>query len=127
MCAGQMIADLIDGLFRRRTPHVGLRAGAKAAGRLRAHLDDAPGLRTGERLCIGIGDDEVDAFEPRLDHVVDGIAAGAANPEHDDARPQLVNIGDVSHSCPTVAPPSRGMKRLGMKRLELLPTCRLAV
>ena len=45
VCAGQMIADRIDCLFRRGAPHVGLRAGAKAAGHLRAHLDDALGLR----------------------------------------------------------------------------------
>ena len=120
--AGQMIADLVDGLFRCGAPDIGLRAGAKAAGHLRAHLDDALGLRTGERLRIGIGDDEVDAFEPRLDHVVDGIAAGAADPEHENTRPQLVNVGDASHCCPTVAPPSRGMREK-----ELLATPSLAV
>ena len=111
VCAGQLIADRVDGLFRRRAPHIRLRAGAKAAGHLRAHLDDALGLRTGERLGIGIGDDEVDAFEPGLDHVVDGIAAGAADPTHDDARLQLANTGDVSHCCPTIAPPGGEMRK----------------
>ena len=112
VCAGQLIADRIDGLFRCRAPHIRLRAGAEAACHLPAHLDEAPGLRTGERLCIGIGDDEVDAFEPRLDHVVDGIAAGAADPTDDDARLQLANTGHVSHCCPTIAPPGGGMRRL---------------
>ena len=110
--AGQLGADRLDGLFRRRAAHIRLRAGAEPAGHLRAHLDDALGLRTGERLGIGIGDDELDAFEPGLDHVVDGIATGAADPTHDDARLQLANTGDVSHCCPTIAPPG-GMRRRG--------------
>ena len=120
--AGQLIADHFDGLFRRRAAHFGLRAGAEAAGHLHAHLDDAVGLRTGQRLGVGIGDEELDAFEPGLDHVVDGIAAGAADPTHDDARLQFANTGDVSHRCPTIAPPHGGLRRLGK-----LPTRRLAV
>ena len=31
------------------------------------------------------------------DHVVDGITAGAADPEHGNARLHLANIGDVTH------------------------------
>jgi len=81
VCAGQMIADRIDCLFGCGAPHFGLRAGTKASGHLGAHLDDALGLRHGERLCVGIGDDEVDPLQPGRDHVVDGIAAGAADPQ----------------------------------------------
>ena len=36
--------------------------------------------------CVsGIGDDEIDALQPGRDHVVDGVAAGAADPKHDNA------------------------------------------
>ena len=112
MRAVQLLADRLDGLFRCSAPDVGLRAGAKAAGHLPAHLNDAPGLRTGERLGIGIGDDEVDAFEPGLDHVVDGIAAGAADPAYNNARLQLADIS-ARHSCPTIAPRRCGMRRPG--------------
>ncbi len=85
-------------------PTSGCEPAPRPLGHLRAHLDDsARRFDTGERLCIGIGDDEVDAFEPRLDHVVDGIAAGAADAEHDDARLHLVNVGDASHCSPTIA------------------------
>ena len=67
---------------------------------------DALGLRHGQRLGVGIGDDEVDALQPGRDHVVDGIAAGAADPKHDNARLHFANIGDVGHFCLTVAPAS---------------------
>src|SRR5215211_8204254 len=50
VCADQLIADRIDCLFGCGAPHVGLRAGAKAFGHPGAHLDDALGLRHGERL-----------------------------------------------------------------------------
>jgi hypothetical protein len=49
-------------------------------------------LRHRQRLGVGVGDDEVDTLQPGIDHVVDGIAATAANPEHGDAGLQL---GDV--------------------------------
>ena len=57
------------------------------------------GHRHGERLCVGIGDDEVDALQPGRDHVVDGIATGAADSKHDNTRFHLANIGDVGHFC----------------------------
>ena len=43
-------------------------------------------LRLRQRLRVGVADDEIDAFEVRADHVVDGVAAGAADAEHGDAR-----------------------------------------
>ena len=42
-----------------------------------------------ERLRIGVGDDEVDADEARDDHVVDRVAAGAADAADHDAGLQL--------------------------------------
>ena len=60
---------------------------------LHAELDAAVGLGEGQLLGVGVGDDELDALEPRLDHVVDGVAAGAADAEHDDARAQLLHRG----------------------------------
>ena len=90
-----MIADLVDHFFRGGAADVGLRSGAESFGHLRAHLHDALGLRHGERLGVGIGDDEVDALQARRDHVVDGIAAGAADAEHGNARLHLANVGDL--------------------------------
>ena len=100
VCAGQIITDLIDCFFRCSASHFGLRASTKASGHLGTHLDDTLGHRHGECLCVGIGDDEVDALQPSRDHVVDGVAAGAADPKYDTARLHLANIGDVGHSLP---------------------------
>ena len=100
--AGEVIADLVDHLLGGGAADVGLRAGAEAFGHLHAHLDDALGFRHGERLGVGVGDDEIDALEPGADHVVDGVAAGAADPEHGDPRLQLTDVGDFQvdgHGC----------------------------
>ena len=100
--AGQMIADFVDHLLGRRAPHVGLGAGAETLGHLHAHLDDALGLGHGQRLGIGVGDDEVDTLKPSRDHVVDGVAAGSADAKHGQPRLQLADIGDLqvdAHIC----------------------------
>ncbi|MGY4448566.1 hypothetical protein ACVWZR_003226 [Bradyrhizobium sp. i1.3.1] len=105
--AGQLIADRIDDLLGCGASQFGLRAGAEACGDLGAQLDQARRLRHGKRLSVGIGDDEVDPLQPGCDHVVDGIAAGAADPEYDNARLHLVNIGHASHSVLAIAPAGR--------------------
>src|SRR5581483_4897501 len=60
--AGQMIADRIDRLFGSGASQLRLRTAAKAVGHVGAHLDDTLGLRHGERLRVGVGDDELDAL-----------------------------------------------------------------
>jgi hypothetical protein len=69
-----------------------LRAGSETLGDLDAHLDDAFRLRQGERLRIGIGDDEVATDQPGGDHVVDGVSTGAADAEDGDPRLELPNV-----------------------------------
>ena len=98
----EVIADLVDRLFGRGAPDFRLRAGAEPFGDGHAHLDDALGLGHGERLGVGVGDDEVDALQPARDHVVDGVAAGAAGPEHGDPRLELTDVGNLqidAHVC----------------------------
>src|SRR3954454_4564668 len=94
-----MVADLVDHLLCRGSADVRLRAGAEALRHLRAHLHDALGLRHGERLRIRIGDDEIDALQSGGDHVVDGIAAGAADAEHGDPRLQLADVWGSKIEC----------------------------
>ena len=68
-----------------------------------AHLHDALGLGHGQRLRVGVGDDEVDALQARRDHVVDRVAAGAADAEHGNARLHLTNVGNLqidAHGLP---------------------------
>ena len=93
MRAGEVIADLLDRLFGRGLADFGLRAGAEALGHLQAHLDDALGPRGGQRLRVGVGDDEIDAREAGHDHVVDRVAAGAADAADHDARLQFPQFG----------------------------------
>jgi hypothetical protein len=79
-------------LFRRRTADFRLRPGAETFSHRNAKLHQPVGFRHRKRLGVGVGDDEVDTLQPGIDHVVDGIATTAANPEHSDAGLQL---GDV--------------------------------
>ena len=46
------------------------------------------------------------ALQPARDHVVDGVAAGTAGPEHGDPRLQLTDVGDLQidgHGCLFIA------------------------
>src|SRR5271169_401268 len=115
-----MIADLIDHFLCRGCADIGLRAGPEPLGDLGAHLDDALGLRHGQRLRVGIGDDEIDALQSGGDHVVDGIAAGPAYAEYRDPRLQLANVRDVeidSHGCLSI---TRALVRPGRRPRELV-------
>ena len=47
----------------RRAPDFRLRPGAEAFGDMRAELDQPLGLRHGQRLRVGVGDDELDAAQ----------------------------------------------------------------
>ncbi len=104
--AAEMIADLIDHFLGRRAADIRLRAGAETLGDLNPHLDDALGLGQRERLGVGVGDDEIDALQPGGDHVVDGVAAGATDTEHCDARLEFTDVGDLqvdAHGCLFIA------------------------
>jgi hypothetical protein len=88
-------------------------AGSGACGQV-----DAGGWRRGprQRLSIGIGDDELDALQVGFDHVVDGIAAGAAHAEHED--PRLKFLG---HGAPQSTSASAGgwlSRKNGLLRLK---------
>ena len=72
--------DDFVGVFERGfASDFGIGAGAEAVGELHAELDLDRSARELERLEVGVGDHELDAFEVRLDHAVDGVAAAAAD------------------------------------------------
>ena len=81
------LADLVDRLLGGGTHDLGARPGPEAAGGGDAELNAVLGARCRERLGVGIGRQEVDSLEVRGEHVVDGIAARAADADHGDARP----------------------------------------
>ena len=45
----------------------------------------------GERLTVSIGDQEIDAIKVGIDHVVDSVAAGTADTDYGDTRPQFLH------------------------------------
>ena len=91
--AGELLHDLGQGFFGAGPADFRLGARAQAFGGGGAQLDAAAGLGLGQGLGVGVGDHEVDAFQPGLDHVVDGIAAGAAHAQHGDAGTQFLGLG----------------------------------
>ena len=84
-----MLTNLQAGFFRGRHADLGMGAGAEALRHRHAQLNAAIRLGKRQLLSVSIGDNELHALQPRLDHIVDRIAAGAADAEHDDARLQL--------------------------------------
>ena len=87
--AVEMLADLRRAFFGGAHADLGMGAGAQALGHRHAELDAAVGLGELELLSVGVADDELDALQPRLDHVVDRVAAGSADSEHDDPGLEL--------------------------------------
>jgi hypothetical protein len=87
----EVIANLVDDLFGGGAADIGLRTRAETSARCQAHLDDAFGPHRGQRLGIGIGNNEVDAREPGIDHVVDGVTARAADAKNSNPRLQFAD------------------------------------
>ncbi len=87
--AVEMFTDLRTGFFGGGHADLGMRACAETLGHRDPELDAPLGLGKGQLLSVGIGDDELDTFEPRFNHIVDCVAPGAADAEDDDARLQF--------------------------------------
>ena len=114
--AGQMIGDLVDRLLSRGAADFRLRAGAEALGHRHAHLDEALGLGH-VSACASVLATTNSKPEPGLDHVVDGVAAGAADPEHGDPRPQFLDVGHLQiDSHGTVLSPCRQARHRRLNR-----------
>ena len=91
----QLFHDLGQGFLGARTADFRLGACAKPFGGGGAKLDTPLGLGLAERLGICVGHDEVHAFKAGFDHVVDGIAASAADTQNGDAGTQFFGRGDL--------------------------------
>src|SRR5260370_35131397 len=115
-----MVADLVDGFPGRGRGDIGLGSCAEALGDLGAHLHDALRFRHRERLRVGIGDDEIDTLQSGGDHVVDGIAARAADAEHGDPRLQLADVRGSKIECHGCLSITRALVRPGRRPRELV-------
>jgi len=87
-----VVPDLVEHLLGGGAADVGLRTRAETPGRRHPYLDDAFGPRGGQGLGICVGYDEIDALEPGIDHVVDGVTARAADAENGNPRLQFADV-----------------------------------
>ena len=93
----QGLGDALAILDGRLPADCRIGAGAEPLGEVCAQLQN--GARTGllEGLRVGIGDNELHAFEFGADHVLDGIAAAAADADHLDHGLFAVAIHQFKH------------------------------
>jgi len=82
----QRLLDLVATLRRRAGSHLGVAAGAEAAGQLLADRELDVGVARLQRLGIGVDGDELDAADARVDHAADRIRATAAGADDLDHR-----------------------------------------
>ena len=95
--------DLVERLFGGGPPDIGARPGPEPAGDADPELDLARRGRLLQRLRVGVADDEFASDQVGPDHVVDGIPAGAADPDDGNARLKLVLVlrdAEIDHSVP---------------------------
>ena len=90
VAAREPLDDVLDRLLGRRGADLGPRAGAEPLGHARAELELVAGPALLQRLGVGVRDHELAALERLLDHVVDGVAAGAADADHGDPGAEVV-------------------------------------
>jgi hypothetical protein len=92
--AGDHFGDAVAVLHRRVAADLGLGARAEAARERGPELQLRTRGRALERLRVGVGADELHAREPAVDHVLDGIAAAAADADDLDDRSVFVGLVD---------------------------------
>ena len=81
--------DLVGVVLGGLRAHLGVGAGAEAAGELAADVELDVGVAHEEGLGVGVDRDELDALESDLDHPVDGVDP-AATDTHDLDDGQVV-------------------------------------
>jgi hypothetical protein len=86
--AAQRLGDRFPLLHRSAAPGLRLGTGAKTClAQLQLTQRDAPS----KRLRVGVGGDEIDAIHAFADHVIDGIATGAADADDLDHGVRLAS------------------------------------
>ncbi len=84
--------DTVTIFHRRLTADVRIGAGTQALGDTAAQLQGGARAHAGQRLGIGVGADKFHTFDVRLDHMLYGITATAADTHHLDNRVLAVRI-----------------------------------
>ena len=101
----RLLDDLLDRLLGRGGADLGPGAGAEALGDAGAELQLVAGPALRQRLGVGVRDDELAALERLLDHVVDRVAAGAADADHGDPGAEVLGHGNAECQCHLWIPP----------------------
>ena len=91
VAVGKLAHHRFNALLGGGAADIRLGSGTKSLRNCAAKLDFPAGQRMGKRLPIGVRDKEIDSIEVGVDHVVDGIAASAANTDNGDARTQFLH------------------------------------
>ncbi|GGF15361.1 hypothetical protein GCM10011321_04050 [Youhaiella tibetensis] len=71
-----------------------MRTGTQAFGDANPELDDSAGLGQRKGLRIRVGHYEINSVQAGINHIVNGVTAGAAATEHSDAGLKFLNIRD---------------------------------
>src|SRR5690606_32305300 len=82
----QHFGDALTVLDGSLTADFRIRAGTQALGHARTELQHGARADVLQRLGIGVGADELDAFDVALGHVVHGVAAAATDTDYFDDR-----------------------------------------
>ena len=93
MRTGQLVYDLFDAFFSRRSPNGGFGPSAKTFGDFQAHLDFHRRFRLLQSLRVGICNHKFNALKLFFNHIVDSITACTANTEDRDPGFQVVLLG----------------------------------
>ena len=95
----QRLFDLGAVLLGGLAAHLGIAPGPEAPGQLAADVELEVGVAHQQRLGVGVGGDELDVAQPRIDHAVDGVDAAAADPDHLDDG-EVVALRRNGHELP---------------------------
>ena len=91
--AVERIIDFLDSFLRSSPSNFRASACTQTTCNIRPKLDALFRQARGQCLRVGIGSDEVNAFNLRIDHIRNGVAARAANPDNRDFGAQLISRG----------------------------------
>ncbi len=114
MRAFQMPGQFVGGLLGGGAADFGLGARAQTLRQMWAELDAAIGAAVHQLLCVGVGDHEFDALQIERNHVVDGVGAAPADPDHRNAGREI-GVGRLWHGQVQGhrgAPEETGVKRV---------------
>ena len=93
----ERLLDVVARLRRGGEADVGVGAGAEALGGLVADVQLDVGVAHRERLRVGVGGDELDAAQARVDHAADRVGAAAADADDlDDCQIAAAALHDGS-------------------------------